>query len=544
MRAFTLLMLMVRLCKSRITGKDDLIIQPRLTHTRVAGHSITLQGRIRTNRAMDHVSIILRRFRGARQSWKQDVALVPDSTQPVVKGILRMIGLRYYRFALCLDMDWANVAPGIFSLEIHDARSSQTFHFRAAPQALGLYDSASNRTFFVFTEPSVQVVRLELHALAPQAIERLERRAQAAPGPVPVCVLGEYPDTARDNGFALFSALCKIPQIIKPFYIIDAANTDGLDTGTDDVLPWGSEAHLSACIDASVCAFTHHRHYVYPAILSHIAKGRYDQTRTVFLQHGVMAMKGGSVLNHYHRQRVNYDAVVVSSPREKDIFVTHFGYDAASVHITGLSRLDRLYDQASARPAIANQILVAPTWRAGLDRMTPDQIEADPYTVQWSRAIQGMKDRGFHPILIGHQILRDHVASLASSATESRTNKRFQDTLLQSCALVTDYSSVAWDAIYIDRPVFLFQFDRDRVGFSRHAFIDVPSLPGPVDDDAAALVARLSEAAAQGWTYDVRAQRDAAFRHIDAANTDRTTALIMQMACLDAERTGPAQPAD
>ncbi|WP_386685102.1 CDP-glycerol glycerophosphotransferase family protein [Loktanella sp. R86503] len=485
------------------------------------------------------MSVVLRRFRGAKQNWKQDVALSPDTTKPFVQKLLCLIGLKYYRFELHLDMDWAVIAPGIFSLEIHDEQSGRTFHFRAAPDALGLFGGPIARTFFVFTEPSVQVVRIELHALDRHAIQRLTAKGQSALCPDPVCILGEYPDTARDNGFALFSALQNIPQTMKSFYIIDERNADNLDTGINNVLAWGSEAHIAACLDASVCAFTHHRHYVYPAILSHIAKDRYDRTQTVFLQHGVMAMKGGTVLNHYHRKRVDYDAVIVSSPREKTVFVKHFGYAAPSVHVTGLSRLDRLYNQASDRQIVKNQILVAPTWRPGLDRMSPDQIETDPYTLQWSLAIQDMKNNGLHPILIGHQILRDHVTSLENSAAESRTSKRFQETLLQSCALVTDYSSVAWDALYIGRPAFLFQFDRERVKFSQNAFITEQNLPGPVDDNAKSLVARLISAAANDWTFDAWPQREAAFQFIDAGNTERTIKLITRMAHSGAGDTRP-----
>lgn len=530
MRFRTLLSLLIKIAFSRMIGKVHVVVQPRLERTSLVAESLRLQGRIRTNVPMDRGDLIVRRFRGANQVFTHDLKLVPDRRNPLVKALFRLVGLRYYWFDLQLKIEWEAVDPGIFGFELHTDVADQIFHFGSDPGALGLFNGTSRRTFYTFIEPSVQIVRLEVHAIGAADMDSLKRKAEHPVSQVPSCVIGEYPDTARDNGYALFCALRAQNSGVKAFYVIDERNADHILADGDQILAWGSENHLAACINASVCAFTHHRNYIYPAILQHIAPDHYRRTGTVFLQHGVMAMKGGPVLKHYHKDRVNYDAIIVSSVREKAIFTEHFGYPSAAVHVTGLPRLDRLHRRSKAVVPAARQILVAPTWRPGLDKLSSDQIASDPYMLNWALAMREMTDKGFSPVLIGHQILKDHVSVLGRNAAEVSSHLEFQEALLQSSALVTDYSSVAWDALYVNRPAFLFQFDQKKTEFWTHAFIDEDELPGPISKNPVDLVKTLMSAADSGWAFAAQRQRDAAFRCVDAENMTRMIALIQDMA--------------
>lgn len=511
-------------------GKVHVVVQAQLERSSIVAESLRLQGRIRTNVPMGRVDLIVRRFRGAKQVWTYDLKLVSDRRNLLVKSLFRLAGLRYYRFDLQLETDWEIVDPGIFGLELHTDVADQIFHFRSAPGGLGLFNGTLRRTFYTFVEPSVQIVRLEVHAIGAAEVDRLMHKAEHSVSQVPSCVIGEYPDTARDNGYALFCGLRARSSGVKAFYIIDERNADHIRVDGNQILAWGTENHLAACIDASVCAFTHHRNYIYPAILQHIAPDRYLRTRTLFLQHGVMAMKGGPVLKHYHWNRVKYDAVVVSSAREKAMFTEHFGYPPSAVHVTGLPRMDKLYKRSKTVTPAARQILVAPTWRPGLDKLSPEQISVDPYILHWAAAIREIKAKRFFPILIGHQILKDHLSILGRDAAEVRTNDAFQETLLQSSALVTDYSSVAWDALYVHRPVFLFQFDQKEIGFWRHVFIAADELPGPISTNSSDLGKTLMSAADAGWVFTAHRQRDGAFRHVDAENMTRMITFIQDMA--------------
>ena len=68
-----------------------------------------------------------------------------------------------------------------------------------------------------------------------------------------------------------------------------------------------------------------------------------------------------------------------------------------------------------------------------------------------------------------------------------------RDRLGKASALVTDYSSVMFDYLHVDRPVLLFRPDHEAyVQTSRKLFDDkLAELPGPLFTDAAALARAL-----------------------------------------------------
>jgi CDP-glycerol glycerophosphotransferase len=109
----------------------------------------------------------------------------------------------------------------------------------------------------------------------------------------------------------------------------------------------------------------------------------------------------------------------------------------------------------------------------------------------------------------------------------------------RASALITDYSSVMFDYLHVDRPVLLFRPDHEAyVQQSRKLFDDKLSvLPGPLFDDAAALAKALrradlgqTDAHAQARTQ-LRAQW---FDHHDGGSAERLLAVIAdetQRAC-------------
>src|SRR5690606_8951814 len=80
-----------------------------------------------------------------------------------------------------------------------------------------------------------------------------------------------------------------------------------------------------------------------------------------------------------------------------------------------------------------------------------------------------------------------------------------------SAALVTDYSSVAWDAAFLGRPVFFFRFDDHMLTGSRMPFVDAATeLPGPIAHRAAALAAEVARSGESGFVMEPEYARRAA----------------------------------
>jgi CDP-glycerol glycerophosphotransferase len=106
--------------------------------------------------------------------------------------------------------------------------------------------------------------------------------------------------------------------------------------------------------------------------------------------------------------------------------------------------------------------------------------------------------------------------------------------LLRECdALVTDYSSLMFDWLLLDRPVLLFRPDhRDYTERSRTLFdAKLDPLPGPVASDAAALLALFAprDFGAARFATARAALRNALYDHHDAGSGARFAALVDEL---------------
>jgi glycosyltransferase involved in cell wall biosynthesis len=199
-----------------------------------------------------------------------------------------------------------------------------------------------------------------------------------------------------------------------------------------------------------------------------------------FLQHGVIKDDLSRWLNPKDIELfvVSTDAELVSVAGDG----TPYRYTTRETRLTGLPRFDRLLEQGRAVPESGrNLVIVSPTWRnwltlplaSGSQRREIDEaFWQSEYIRSWlallrSPAVAGaLAQRGWslgfmpHPNLqsVLEQLdLPNHVQRLSFTGTDVQA-------LYGRCALlVTDYSSVAFNAAYLDRPVVYFQFDREQM---------------------------------------------------------------------------------
>lgn len=167
----------------------------------------------------------------------------------------------------------------------------------------------------------------------------------------------------------------------------------------------------------------------------------------VFLQHGVMYMVSlNSRLRVGFRQKSGYKLhrTVVSSEAEARHFIDMAGMTREDLYITGLASFDTSY-----RNEGADRIIIMPTWR----RWEANQAETAPEQTGYFRMIGRMydavpdelKDRVVilpHPLIAekfrGEHAFGDHFLMADS-----------YDRVFRDCdLLITDYSSIAYDAFY------------------------------------------------------------------------------------------------
>ena len=184
-----------------------------------------------------------------------------------------------------------------------------------------------------------------------------------------------------------------------------------------------------------------------------IGKGEYDY---IFLQHGVMYMY---CLEHRTFVRgkgfTKNSKVVVSSQTEADHFITYGHFNQRDLIISGLPKFDRNYKLPNA-----DKILIMPTSRAfeyNIIRLNP--MESTYYKFVKNIIACVPEELREKVIVVGHPLLKEHL--LATDLKEFIPQEYVYNELLQETRLlITDYSSVHFDFVYMKKPVIYYQFDR------------------------------------------------------------------------------------
>ena len=202
--------------------------------------------------------------------------------------------------------------------------------------------------------------------------------------------------------------------------------------------------------------------------------------RFTFLQHGVIKDDLSRWLNNK-----DLALFVTSTPGEYESIIgddSPYGFTAKEVKLTGLPRFDRLRELGSqVAPRDRDLVLVCPTWRHWLAKpgvvtthrqAVVDDFMASDYVRQWLDFLHDERLRkvceannlriGFlpHPNVqpaLANFELPSHVEAIPFAGQD------VQQLMARSAVMVTDFSSMAYNAAYIERPVVYFQFDAERV---------------------------------------------------------------------------------
>ncbi len=202
--------------------------------------------------------------------------------------------------------------------------------------------------------------------------------------------------------------------------------------------------------------------------------------RFVFLQHGIIK---DDLSNWLNTKKL---ALFVTSTAAEYASIagdgTRYVFTTKEVRNTGLPRFDKLLEAgATIPPERRDLVLVTPTWRHWLSpplavgsqmRSVREDFWESSYARNWmgllnSAALrEAVLDRGLrlgflpHPnlqVILNSAELPDHVEPLRFTGVDVRTY------FARAAALTTDYSSMAFNAAYLERPVTYFQFDADQM---------------------------------------------------------------------------------
>lgn len=291
-------------------------------------------------------------------------------------------------------------------------------------------------------------------------------------------------EVAQDNGIAFFEYSLKNRKG-KNFFITkrDNKHLEKLMLYKKNLIFYDSFKHMFYYHLAEYLIFSHGLRDVMPSILhKSMALNKKD---IIYLQHGIIAMKRLFFNRNSYNKRIK--KFVVSSTQEKNILIKHMNFRADQIIVTGLARFDKLND--SSKIETKKKILIMPTWREWIINDRDKFIQSDFYknylalltNVELKEfAEENNVEILFYPHFEIQKKYMDLFALENSTVKVIKSGDTSLNSLIEKCSLlVTDYSSIAFDFSYLNKPVLFYHFDKKEYLQQRGAFVDLDKdLPG------------------------------------------------------------------
>ena len=286
-----------------------------------------------------------------------------------------------------------------------------------------------------------------------------------------VWLVCEDPMEARDNGYHFFRYMRMNQPQQECVYAIKRKSVDFQKVNDlGDTIEYGGVKHWLAYFlcrynissqkggkpNAAVCSFME---------LSGVFK-----PHNVFLQHGVTINQAEWLFV----DRSRFETFITATVPETEFIEKHFGYPDGTIQLTGFPRFDALHDYSVNN----RQILIMPTWRAWFNLKSKMHEDTDSdfltseYLKKWLELLncdelrQLAQDYQLRFIFYPHRNMQRYIAAFENVpeyvALASWEEYDIQDLLKTSAMMITDYSSVFFDMVYMKKPIVFYQFDEEK----------------------------------------------------------------------------------
>lgn len=254
--------------------------------------------------------------------------------------------------------------------------------------------------------------------------------------------------------------------------------------------------------------------------------------KLVFLQHGIIRsdLSGWLGAKRYH-------VFCASAKREYNGLINNVRYnlDPGTVKLTGLARHDLLEAKDG------DYVLVSPTWRSFLTDANEGEFLDSEFYRNWygliydPRVREALSAAGVHIKLVLHSSLSQfahcfpqdkHVQVVPFSQVTS-----FAELLSSAQAMITDYSTISFDMLYLRRPVVYYTFPELRKHSTNNgADLGLYSELGYRVEEHEQAVAALVAAAGRGFRSEEEKVRaaDEFFEYADRQNSKRIIDAVLE----------------
>ena len=277
---------------------------------------------------------------------------------------------------------------------------------------------------------------------------------------------------ARDNGYWFFRKMSENHPEQECIYAIDKSSVDYKkvkDLGT--VVKYGGFKHWILYFTCAFNISSQKGGKPNAPLCAFIELNDWYNAHNVFLEHGVTINK----VVWLFADRSRFDMMVASTRPELEFKEKYFGYPKGVMQLTGLPRWDNLHDFKIKK----NRIVVMPTWRYWFNLkskqqgdLTSDFMHSE-YLRRWKEFLECdeldalIENYNLEIIFYPHRNMQSHLLDFkrtvnTKAVLASWKDFDIQELLMTSEMMITDYSSVFFDMVYMKKPIVFYQFDLEK----------------------------------------------------------------------------------
>jgi len=350
-------------------------------------------------------------------------------------------------------------------------------------------------------------------------------------------VFEKFCSMAQDSGYYFFRYCMENlseEEKKKIYFVIDKRSPDyeNVRQYYKHIIPFMSIKHGIYLLAASIYIGSDSKAHLYawrakPSIIKH----KLSRKPIYFLQHGVTALKKVDYLfGKKGSSPMTYFAT--TSEFEQKIVIENFGYLERNAPITGFTRWDVLCDKQEANK---HNILIMPTWRSWLEDSGNEAFLNSDYYKNYTELLSSkrlhrlLKEQQVELIFYLHPKFADYLDNFKCEYSRIRLipfgQEPLNELIMKCSMMITDYSSVCWEAYYLAKPVIFYQFDNDKYDRVHGSYIDKETeLFGRRATDLAGLLDQLEDCISHGFCETPKDIEDRGryFKYVDNDNSRRT----------------------
>ena len=274
----------------------------------------------------------------------------------------------------------------------------------------------------------------------------------------------DRPDESDDNGLHLFKYATKKDDGITRYFILSKDNADYEEIKKiGKIIPYKSIQHRYLGLFVENIITSHpDNEIIYPFWGGYPYFAGLLKSNNIFLQHGILKDNISSWLN---KSNMNLSFFLVSSTKEfSSIFNHPYNYSEKVVQLKGLPRYDNLKNIKDKK-----QIIIMPSWRRHLTGKSDEYIQETEYFQRFNslinnkKLIQKAKEHSYEIIFRPHPNVYNFIELYDQNdyVKIDYEKTKFQVLFNNGSLMVTDFSSVAFDFAYLNKPVIYYQYAQD-----------------------------------------------------------------------------------